>query len=588
MRVFGALLASLVLGVVVLHGQSTIPGQPTVQPGQPAAPQRTPARPLRPGEAPPKGNAVMKGQVLAAGTGTPVRRAQVRVMSMEGRGGGVTNTDAEGYFEIRDLPAGRYNVSATKNGYVMGSFGQRRPGEPGTPIELAENQIAEKVNFQLSRGGVISGRIVDDGGEPLASTQVSAMRYAFMAGGRRLVPAGGEGSTDRTDDQGGFRLYGLPPGEYYVSANNRNNQFMMAGVNSTETEGYAPTYFPGTPNISEATRVAVKAGQETSGANFALMVARMARIRGRAISSNGEPVAGAMVLMNNVDSGFGAGMSMMNAVVGADGNFQVANIAPGRYQLTLRPQSMGGPNSEFGNVRLTVGNEDIDNLIVTTSAGATAKGVVITDDGSVPSFRADQVQIFAQPAEPMMNMMGGMPPKVNEDYTFELSGLFERRLIRSMAGAGANVGANTGWFLKAVLFDGQDVTDHGIDFTPGRTYEGIQVVFTRKTTDLSGLVSDDRNRPVLDATVVIFPADREKWLYSSRYIRSARPDTNGRYNIRSMPPADDYMIIAVQGLESGQGADPDFLARALEEAKAFSLADGETKALDLKLSRLVP
>ena len=66
-----------------------------------------------------------------------------------------------------------------------------------------------------------------------------------------------------------------------------------------------------------------------------------------------------------------------------------------------------------------------------------------------------------------------------------------------------------GWYLKAVLFDGEDVTDRGMEFTPGRAYEGLQIVLTRKTTDLSGLVTDDRNKPVLDATVVIFPADRE-------------------------------------------------------------------------------
>ncbi len=70
------------------------------------------------------------------------------------------------------------------------------------------------------------------------------MRYQFMAGTRRLVPGGGEGSNDRTDDQGSFRLYGLPPGDYFVSANNRSNMMMMPGMNNTEAEGFAPTYYP--------------------------------------------------------------------------------------------------------------------------------------------------------------------------------------------------------------------------------------------------------------------------------------------------------------------------------------------------------
>jgi len=540
-----------------------------------------PARPLRPGETPPKGTAVLKGQVLAA-SGGPVRRAQVRAMSMEGRGGGVTSTDAEGRYEIKELAAGRYNLTAMKGGYVQGSYGQRRPGEPGTPIDLSDGQTADKVNFVLARGGVISGKVVDDGGEAVSGTMVAAVRYQFMAGARRLVPAGGEGSTRTTDDQGSFRLYGLPPGDYYVSANNNRSMMMSApGTTNTEADGFAPTYYPGTPNIAEATRVTVRAGQEMSGANFALIVARMARIRGRALNSRGEPVANGM-LMLMPDEPMVMSMGFNNAMMAGDGSFQFANVPPGRYNLQVRPGGMPSANSEFATMKITVGNDDIDNVIVTTSVGATARGVVLTDDGSVPTFRADQVSIFPQPAEPGGMMFGSGQNKINDDFSFELGGLSDRRLIRG------GLPPTLGWYLKAVMLDGEDVTDSGIEFTPGRSYDGLQVILSQKTTDLSGLVTDDRNRPVLDATVVIFPANKDLWTYSSRYLRSLRPDTNGRYNIKSLPPHEDYMVIAVQNLESGQGADPDFLTRALEEAKKFSLNEGETKAFDIKLSKLVP
>ena len=539
-----------------------------------------PARPLRPGEEPPKGTAVMKGQVLAS-TGGPVRRAQVRAMSMEGRGGGVTSTDANGNYEIKELPAGRYNLMATKGGFVQGNYGQRRPGEPGTPIDLSDGQTADKVNFVLARGGVISGRVVDDGGEAVSGTMVAAMRYQFMGGTRRLMPGGGEGSTDRTDDQGSFRLFGLPPGDYYVSANSRNNMMMMTGVNNTEAEGFAPTYYPGTPNIAEATRVTVRAGQEMSGANFALVVARMARVRGRALNSRGEPVGNGM-LMLMPDEPMVMSMSFNNAMVAGDGSFEFANVPPGRYNLQVRPGGMPNANSEFATLKVTVGNDDIDNLIVTTSMGATARGVVLTDDGSVPTFRADQVSIFPQPAEPGSMMISPGQNKINDDFTFELTSLSDRRLIR------ANIGQNLGWYPKAVMLGGDDVTDSGIEFTPGKSYDDLQIIFSRKTTDLSGLVTDDRGRPVLDASVVIFPVSKDLWTYSSRYMRTARPDTNGKSSFKSLPPHEDYMVIAVQNLESGQGADPDFLTRALEEAKKISLNEGETKAFDIKLSKLVP
>ena len=564
------------------QAQATQPGQQVPQTARPSEPQRMPARPLRPGETPPKGTAVLKGQVLAAGSGAPVRRAQVRASSMEGRGGGVTSTDAEGRYEIKELPAGRYNISATKGGYVTGQFGQRRPGDPGTPIDLSDGQTADKVNFVLSRGSVIAGRIVDDGGEPVSGTMVNAMRYQFMAGSRRLVPGGGEGGNDRTDDQGNFRLYGLPPGDYYISANNRNGMMMMPGQNNTEADGFAPTYFPGTPNMSEATRITVKAGQEMTGANFALIVARMARVRGRAINSRGEPVANGMMMLMP-DEPIMMSVTMNNAMAAGDGTFQFTNVPPGRYNLQVRPSGMPSASSEFAVMKITVGNDDIDNVIIATSVGATARGVVLTDDGSVPSFRPDQVSIFPSSVEPGGMVFGGPNQnRINDDFTFELTGLSDRRLLR------ANVPPTLGWYPKAVMFDGEDVTDRGIEFTPGRSYEGIQVIFSQKTTDLSGLLTDERGKPVLDATVVIFPANKDLWTFASRYMRSARPDTNGRYSIKSLPPSDDYLIIAVQNLEQGQFSDPDFLTRARDEAKSFSLNEGEFKAVDVKLSKMVP
>jgi protocatechuate 3,4-dioxygenase beta subunit len=504
-------------------------------------------------------------------------------MSMEARGGGVTSTNAEGFFEIKELPAGRYTIFASKGGYVSIQYGQRRPGEQGTPLELIDAQMADKVNFALPRGSVIAGQITDDSGDPVAGTMVSAMRYVFMAGSRRLVPGGGEGGTDRTDDQGNFRLYGLPPGDYIVSATNRMNGFNQPDVNNTEADGYAPTYYPGTANIAEAARVPVRAGQQ-AGANFSLIIARLSHVRGRVINSRGEPATRAMVMMMPADQTMMSFNSQNNAMATPDGTFQLANVAPGRYTLTVRPTGQTGASDEFGMASVTVGSEDLNDLLITTSIGSAVRGAVITDDGSAPTFRADQVQLFASPAEPMSFMTAGNnSAKMSDDFTFEIPSVFDRRIIRPM------VPMTTGWYVKGVFHDGVDITDIGMTFTPGRNVDGLQVVLTQKTTDLSGLVLDGRGKPVLDATVIVFPANRERWSYfSSRFLRTARPDTEGRYRIRSLPPDDGYLVIAVQGLQEGQASDPEFLARAREEARPISLNEGETKAMDVRLSTIQP
>ena len=202
-------------------------------------------------DAAPRGTAVIRGVVLAADSGTPIRRAQVRATAPGIRENRLATTDAQGRFEFKELAAGRYTVNASKGGFVALQYGQRRPGESGTPIEIADAQIVDKLVVALPRGSVISGRIFDEFGEPVANAVVNGMRYGYSGGARRLLPAGGQNARDTTDDQGAFRLFGLPPGEYVISANFRGSGGEITDP-SGEPSGYAPTYFPGTANVSDA------------------------------------------------------------------------------------------------------------------------------------------------------------------------------------------------------------------------------------------------------------------------------------------------------------------------------------------------
>jgi protocatechuate 3,4-dioxygenase beta subunit len=577
MRVPAALFALILVAPAFAAGQTSQPA-PSTQPGQ-----RTPPRDAlpRPGEQPPAGTAVLRGQVLSV-DGTPLRRALVRAMSAEGRGGGVSTTDPQGKFEIKELPAGRYTVSASKAGYVTMQFGQRRADQAGggTILDVLDKQIVEKIQFALPRGAVITGRVLDEFGEAIAGANVSASRYRFLGGTRRMTSSG----ADNTDDQGNFRIYGLPPGDYFVSGTLRSQAGMMfmPGMSSTETEGYAPSYYPGTPNVAEAQRVTVKGGQELTGINFALAATRLARIRGRVTSASGEPSAGVMLMMMASDpTNAMPYMMSANAQTRGDGTFQLAGVAPGTYTITARP--MGNPlASEAGHLRLTVGGEDIDNVLITMSAGAIARGVIRTDDGSPLPVRAQLIRVMATPADPLMEpMMGGMPPTVNEDGSFELSGLFNRRLIRA-----AFTEPNMDWALKAVYLRDQDVTDTPIEFVPGQNIDGLEIVFTRKITEVTGLVRDDKGQPILDSTVVIFPNDSSRWSFQSRYVRTARVDQEGRFKLRNLPPHDEYRIVAVRDLEEGRWSDPEFLESVRNAAARVSLGEAQTAVQDLKLTRV--
>lgn len=573
---FRAALSIVVVSIAATGGALAQPGPlGPGQGGQRGINRQLPARDGQQDAA--RGTAILRGFVVASDNGSPIRRAQVRI-SGQGVPSRLATTDAQGRFEIKELPAGRYTVTASKAGFVSLQYGQRRPLESGTPIDLADKQVLDKLVIGLPRGSVISGRITDEFGEPVANAVVTALRYGYAAGARRLLPGAGQNSRDTTDDQGQFRLFGLSPGEYVVSA-----AFRSGGGEITdpagEPTGYASTYYPGTPNVAEAQRVTVAIGQEQSNVTFALIATRLVRVTGAVVNAQGVPVGNGMVMLAPAAARLGGAMlQTTSGRIDGSGQFRIPNVAPGRYLAQVRTnRGRGGldADGQFGRQDITVGGDDLDGVVIVTGPGARVFGQVTTETNAAPSVRPRQVQVFARLAEPdqAMPTAGGVA-RLNDDWTFEISGLFDPRLFR--------VGLPQGWTLKAVSLDGQDITDTPLDLPPGQTATGLQIVITEKLTDVSGRVTDARGSAITDVTVVIFPVDEARWTYQSRFVRAARPDQEGRFQIRGLPPSDHYLAVAVQGVEDGQAGDPEFLRRIRDQATDFSLNDGEMRALDLR------
>jgi hypothetical protein len=373
---------------------------------------------------------------------------------------------------VKELVAGRYSVTASKAGYVAMQYGQRRPDSQGTMLEILDGQLVEKIALALPRGGVIVGRIFDEFGEPIAGAQVNALRSRFVNGGRRLVPSG----TAQTDDLGAFRIFGLAPGEYFVAGSLRSQSMtMMPGGNSTgSVEGYAPTYFPGTANAGEAERVVVKVGAETTSVSFSLAATRLVRVSGRVVASSGEPQVQGFLMANLVDRNTVMGMTgFSNAMTRADGTFQINGLAPGTYNIVARPRGNASPDSEFGQARVTVGAEDVDSVLIVTGRGAIARGTVLTDENTAPPFRPQLLSLFARPVEPDSMPAGGFDGRVSDDWTFEISGLSDRRVLM------VNIAESPDWALKSISLNGVDITDTPLEFVPGQVVEGLHVVLSR-------------------------------------------------------------------------------------------------------------
>ena len=513
------------------------------------------------------GTGAIRGRVVRADTGEPLRRVQIRIDEWSAKdqsGPRSTMTDAKGRYELTQLPAGTYHLKATRGGYVEMGYGQRRPFERGRPVEVAEGAVLENIDFAMPLGGVVTGRVVDELGEAVAQAYVSLARRRYVDGERQLVSQNGSS----TDDRGEFRIFGVPPGEYVMVA-----KFEVMEFGSRDRARYVPTYYPGTPAASEAQRVTVAAGQEASGIVIPLARATTTTLRGTVRGSGQTPMGPLTFITARELGGATADHHTGMATAANDGSFTIGGLLPGTYLIEARSMS----EKEFASREVVVDGSDVDGITLVLSEGVTARGRIVFDTETRPEdLRPSQVFVVSTLLDHRSGGMGpsGGPPVARDDWTFELHGLSGRGFIR----AGT---LTEDWQVKRVRREGTDVTDTPLDFSSD--IDNIEVQLTNRVTTVSGGVSDDRNAVALDATVIVFADDEGRWGPHSRFIESARPDQHGQFKIRGLPPG-KYLAIAVESLEPGDERDPDLLADWRRRATSLTLSEGETRTLDLKLS----
>jgi hypothetical protein len=361
----------------------------------------------------------------------------------------------------------------------------------------------------------------------------------------------------------------------------RNGMFF--GGESTSRSGYAATYFPGTPSEQQAEKVSVALGSEVTGISFALLPVRTARITGTAVDSEGRPMTGAFVSIIET-SGDGTFMMSFGGGnrVGENGHFTLTDVSPGEYTISAREMGPGrrdGEDSETAEAKLIVSGEDISGVSLIGTKGGSVKGQISFDTQQPNSIKPGSVSLFVMPKDPTGNpgfFMGpGNRDTPNDDWTFEMRAMKGPVLLRTMR-------TPPGYSLKGVYYNNQDVTDSGINFKPGESVSGVQVVLTAKSSTVSGSVTDARSQPVADYAAIIFAEDSAKWGFMSRYVHLARPDQQGAFQVKELPPG-RYLAAAVDYLEEGEETNPETLERLRNTATPFTLDEADTKALTLKV-----
>jgi protocatechuate 3,4-dioxygenase beta subunit len=536
---------------------------------------------------PASGRSVIRGRVLSD-NGQPMRRATVRASAPETRGGArSTSTDTEGRYEIRDLPAGRYTISVSKPAFVNWSYGQTQPNGPSKPVVLADNQTADNIDVRLPRGGVIAGRVTDEFGEPVPNVSVAPIRKQYSQGQRRLLPSGARA---QTNDIGEYRIFGLQPGQYFVSASAQAQNFAVPTPNgielSGERSGFASTFYPATADPASARTLTVGVGQTIGGIDIALMPARLSTISGIAIDGQGRPLTGGGV--SAIVRGAGSpAIGLLNGPVRQDGTFTLPNVPPGEYIVRVaRPSQAGAIDGrpEFSVAFVTINGEDLSGLMLAPIVPVTLSGRLVFDDsGAAQSLKPSNIRVLAQSFgvdDGLIGLgVGGIPPPLTDDFRFELTTPPGRIGLRPQGLLGPNA---TVWQLKAIRVDGVDVTDTGIDVGP-QGVKDVEIEMTNRGQQISGTVTDAAGAPVKDYTVALFSQNRAHWTEPmARRFAVGRPIDGGGFKVITLPPG-EYYAIALGQLDVTDWQDPATLENLSRLATAFALTSGDSRTLDLRL-----
>lgn len=354
----------------------------------------------------PQGTGLILGQIVDAGSNRPVPGALV-TLGLPGSRPIRALADGQGRFVFRDLPKGRFNLTATKAGFVDGAYGRMRPSGPTLPFELVDGERASGVSMALWRHAAVGGTVLDEQGEPIVGATVRVLRRQIIGGQWRLVP----GTQDLTDDRGAYRIGTLEPGEYVVAvpmgqgssaldgllpmvdgqrdvvvsvaavrmgvAVGGDSGIFIEGMGGNDAAGvgedgkpltYPTTFYPASASAARATVTKLGSGDERTNLDFQMRPVRALKISGMAVGPEGPVANLALTLVPVEAETLASALDTRTAFSNAGGAFTFPSVPPGQYLM----RATRTPRIAFGAGDATIVQQGGATIMTRTATAAGA------------------------------------------------------------------------------------------------------------------------------------------------------------------------------------------------------------------------
>ena len=528
-------------------------------------------------------SASIAGLVIKAPGSEPLKKVLVQVVAENQKEGGnyTAATDADGNFRVDNVEPGRYRIFFERTGFV--AVNERGSKAEINIFTVKPGQTLDNLTFRMLPTAVISGRITDEDGDPMADVRIVAQMEKPGKANRENV------GTTGTNDLGEYRLSGLFPGRYTVAAMPAPDfrDYEKLATPSTPVDPadaqsakhnetrYLTTYYPGTFDSAQASVVALKAGDDMP-VNLTLLQSRTYRVRGiiTGIGAGEKPVI-------EMRSKSGDSNHANSVDVGPNGQFEVRGVAPGTYSLMATTGTES--HSLFAREDIVVTAGDVEGVKLSPSPSFTVSGHIRVEGASNASIT--QYAVNLRPAHSPENSsiyisqdVFGTNAAVDRLGNFEWGNVIRGNYVVQVFG-GDRPG---GFFLKSAKIGGQDITTGFLASGPAV----VDLVVSYNGGSVEGKVIEkegdaDGDHPAKNATVVAVP--EEKYRNQSERFASGATDQYGHFTVRTLPPG-SYTFYAWQDVDENVYSDPDFLKTQESNGKAIKIEENSRQVLDLKLS----
>jgi protocatechuate 3,4-dioxygenase beta subunit len=531
-------------------------------------------------------------------------------------------TSADGTFSIDNVAPGRYRLYATRsNGYVPAEYGQRSPTGTGVPVIVSSATNMTGISLVMTPTATISGRVLDEDGEPSGYAHVQALKATYRHGRRTLTVV----QLVQADDRGVYRLFWLPPGEYYVAAKpldlRRSSEMMripppsrfgtyeqqmrptVTAINATRVlnngeiaeSQYVPIYHPGTREERLATAISVAAGQNIQGLDIdvsdSLVPTR--RLRGRAINGlTGQPVSRGSLQIIPREA---PAILLIPSGTISNGSFEIGGALPGANYLVAEGDGLSGL------LTFDAAESDLGNVTLTMWPPVQIAGQVRSSDppanGNESSVRSVAVNLRRHPS---INGLPELLPFMRRvDAQSGGTALIGTSVTTTTANA-SNVTSRDGTFtlyglgpgdyavdltlpanayIESIQFGSRDVLRNGLHLDGVPTPARLDIVIGMRGGTMSGTVVDARNSPVAHAIVVAVPDNNRERI---DLFKTVTTDASGRFEIRGLAPG-DYEFLAFDQLEQGAWQSAEAMRAEDGRGRRVRITEGATMAGDLRV-----